>query len=633
MASATAQPIAWDAAMTNSARKAFDAFVKLQHRRLGVVTGNPADTPAEWCELYLGCVTGLSDGLVQLPALWRLFSTVLRIITRSDRPASELFLQWYTHAMTDEALDVDAMSMAQSRCITDWGLVLHALQNRVFAGDFEGAESLGRAALDALRADGAVTPEEESSARDVLALLARGFSTPSEFVRWRADAAALFDDARGALGSTTESDLEAPSTLFKLQLLDVLTFATGDADQLALVVADLGCDRITYAAAYASIIEPFATLPDLFRAFNGFNQGPEKWYTPVVGTLLGCTMLSDVVDAAAALKCHLPPEASAYERFASLLCAAHLADLCAPPLLAVGAAGKTVARRNELVVAYTSMISEAPELWRAAGLYLVHSPMVDPRVLGSHLRRVAATGRSGPRAAVNFVQEFVTDSSALQQRVREACRSRIPPTAPMAQKGLEGVWATFDRVAEETEQAIVSAWARADAEAGNLASAVALLCDRGYSNEVVCLVSGELRKWSASPSPAAKWSRAILGLGTAFSSGLISVDGVRDQAAALIRLCAGMSDVAGGGSAAEAAAAATLAADAGEGKVALLLCDVAIDLVGPETQDERGALLLTLHAAATTASLTLQEDAVEGNNPETALATHVLGRLHNVPQK
>ena len=193
--------------------------------------------------------------------------------------------------------------------------------------------------------------------------------------------------------------------------------------------------------------------------------------------------------------------------------------------------------------------------------------------------------------------------------------------------------ANVDLVVERTEKEVVTKWAQKEEAAGHLSAAVGLFADLADSKGLVAAISRELRGWANTASPTSKWSRSLLEVGAAFNSGLVAIDGLSDRASSVLKLCAGMADVAGGGSAHEAAEVAVRAADAGEGKVALLFCDLAIDLAPATFSDDRAALLLELHAAAASANAVLQASSVEGACAETTLVAHVLGRLHNLPQK
>ena len=618
--------------MTNVSRKAVDTFLKLQHRRLGGAPGDARDTPQEWSELYMGCIVDLAGDLGEVPAIWRLLNFAIHSVTLHDRAPTELYLQWYGNARFDEQADMAALGAVTDRQVSDWGAVLAALQSRFFGGDLQGTAVLAQEALATLRNEDAVTPEEDACIRDVIGLIAHVFRTPAEFARWRSDAKGLLLDARAILTQTADPDEEAPSTLVKLQMLDLLMFAAGDREHLAGSIENMGRDAVAYVAAFAAVIEPFASLADLYAAFADFNAtaGPDaqRWYTPVVQLALQCSTLSDVVAAAACCaECH-PPGSSDYEVFAVSLMAAHIADLCSPPFAAAGEAAKIVARRNALVGSYVKVIGQQPELWRAAALYLVHSPMCDPTFLSDHLKHWSGCQRPGPAQTLGFLREFASPTSRLQQRLRGACQVRLPEGSHQA---LARLLANFDHVMRHAETDIVSRWARAQEAAGNLAQAIVLYGQRGDSKLLCAAVSSALRSWSAKDGATASWCRGILGVGSAFNSGLILTDGLSANAFGLLRVCGGISDVAGGGGAVVAAATAAAAAECGEARVALLFCDVAMSL--SRSAEERGQMLLELHSAAAAAAATLAADAVEGGSAEKVLVHRVLGRLHNLPQK
>ncbi|KPA86076.1 hypothetical protein ABB37_00343 [Leptomonas pyrrhocoris] len=116
--------------------------------------------------------------------------------------------------------------------------------------------------------------------------------------------------------------------------------------------------------------------------------------------------------------------------FTVVCMAAHIADLCAPAIVASFAADIHLTfTRNNLVSAYAELFAFHPRTWRVAGLYACYSPLINPRFLVDIVETVA------PSAAVDEVtyrslHAFFLGSWSTHSDHQAAVRAKLEAVLP-----------------------------------------------------------------------------------------------------------------------------------------------------------------------------------------------------------
>jgi hypothetical protein len=623
----------WDGHMTSAARTAFDAFLKLQHRRLGGVPPNPTDAMHHWSELSLGCLAHVHDDLEYIPALWRLTNAAMVALEKagSVNPAS-LYLQWHCTANMDDAANAAVSRSVELGVNVDWTLLVLIVHRRIFIGDLSGAGQLVSKAASVLRARQALTPAEETCVADITSLYADPFTNAAEFAQWRQRANQLVYDARYVLGEAKEGEDErSPTSVLKLLLLDMLTFAAGDRALLEDRARALGMSAMWFVGGVAAVILPFASWSELHAACKAYNTRAAPWLLHVVEAILAIAAPQDVVTAAATLLELLPTDATPHCRFAAHLMAANVADIAAAPFAATGARGRTVALRNQLVTAFARELSAYPPLWRVAAMYLVYSPMNDPAILAQHLKAAAPENE---QAVQDFIREHVDRDAPFQTALRRALYQRIPTT--MSEK-LDGVMAHFDLTLEAADVEIRSRHAVLAVAAGHLSHALADWIDLGDNDAIIATLSERLTKWAVYGDVDPE----LVACGIAANAGLVVATGLAPQADRVIRASAALADLIPFASPAARAArrataeqisdaataashAAKLAAEAELAEVTLRFAIIALECAEVATP-EGTALLLDLHGAVAAAGAVFVK---HGTSDGGELVSSVQRRLH-----
>ncbi|KAG5466190.1 hypothetical protein LSCM4_01334 [Leishmania orientalis] len=145
---------------------------------------------------------------------------------------------------------------------------------------------------------------------------------------------------------------------------------------------------------------------------------------------------SDTVSLGAVTAAERPPSSTTTRRFMLACMTAHVADLCAPAVIATSAADIHLTFcRNELVTAYARLFALHPRTWCIAGLYACYSPLNDPLFLSEIVLAIA------PAAAVDahvyrrlhaFLLNAWCTSSDHQQAVRAKLEVALPEHATVA---------------------------------------------------------------------------------------------------------------------------------------------------------------------------------------------------------
>jgi hypothetical protein len=634
------EAVVWDHRMTDAARVSIDAFLSLHHRRLGVVPHHPGDRVHQWSEKSFGCLAHVHDDLHVVPSLWRLINAALMVAEDPRVNPCRVYLEWHTLANLDDNLNASVEAALQRGDDIHWENTIAVVQYRVLTGDLQGAGELLHRAVQHLRTTSHFHPDEEVMVNEILALFINPFLTTADFTAWRQRAVDLLVDARHVLGEVAEDvDESSPFVLVKLQLLELLFWASGDRQVLAGRVDNLGLNAMWYIGGVAACIEPFATWPRLLDAFLEFvPSGESAWFMPCIEAALRVRASANAVDFAAAVLDLLPGDFTPHSRFAAHLLAAHVAEICAPPYAAVGASAKHAATRDRLVAAYAGHLTKVPDLWRIAALHLVYTPLNNPAYLADHLLRSAAAEYPGAAPVLAFIREFVEADSPLQVRLRAALRQRVPTAA----ESLSGVLANFDDCLGRASTSIRLAHAGRDLAAGRLSSALATWADLGRDDAVESVLSSRLDTLGRHGLTKHQVTdAALVRAGASIKCNLVARDGLAARSVALLdaltalvevvpfvapsaRLSASPADVE---AAVSAAAVGAASAYSGEAPVAALwFVNLAADAWLQQPYYTDPTVLLRLHAAAAGAAEMLEP-------VDSHLAERVLQKLLAIPRK
>ncbi|KAG5466737.1 hypothetical protein LSCM1_00913 [Leishmania martiniquensis] len=268
--------------------------------------------------------------------------------------------------------------------------------------------------------------------------------------------------------------------------LDILLLITKDAKRMCDRCRDSHRTATDFLVAVCAIMEPYADLERVSSLFGTYadawaNAEGRQWYDECVLAILGVGTASDMVAAMhevamiateafleasacpppigkedphergddddtdegsdtvslnAITAAEKPPSSAATRRFMLACMTAHIADSCAPAVVATSAADIHLTFcRNELITAYARLFALHPRTWRIAGLYACYSPLNDPSFLSEIVLAIA------PVAAVDvhvlrrlraFFHCTWCTSSDHQQAVRAKLEVALPEHATVA---------------------------------------------------------------------------------------------------------------------------------------------------------------------------------------------------------
>ncbi|KAG8344213.1 hypothetical protein ERJ75_000769800 [Trypanosoma vivax] len=222
-------------------------------------------------------------------------------------------------------------------------------------------------------------------------------------------------------------------------------------------------------------------------------------------------------------------------RFALLFMAAHVADICAPPLGAPADQISVTFVRNELIAGYISLFRGHPLLWRAAATYVVYSPLADPTALYRIVTGQAADAvrdRYTSLSLYTFIHTSWEENSAFQVALRRLLHDKYP-SSDSVNKWIRSLDFYRRKAVEVLNGEIINE----RMACGDVASAVWLAVETQQCKSVQVRVEGVLR------SPEALRSTEVYCIGQAVSNSFISVDGCLNlRMLHVLRTCAALSE-------------------------------------------------------------------------------------------
>lgn len=387
-----------------------------------------------WSEAFRISVEPLGDEMTN--ELWGLVSTVICILESGDADrvnASAAVAEWNSRFATDvqEVQEFEKELRAQDPVVMDdeeIGLMLsdalEGIERLFLYGSFKCAASMVDAVLCFIRRGGTrmLTAEVEGALADVVRLLDVGYSSPETHTAWQAEANELVYEAKRILQIP---DVEGATVIDSMvedlcaTCLDILLIISGDAELLCRRCRSAGRSAIDFLVSVCTISKPHATLMELGSIFAVYvpQWGDEKklqLFYEVVKSLLTAESLVDVVSAMSvagreaarwftwepdrmfvedvahnsddSLRVDesrpLNPRNTSARVFALACMAAHVADLCAPAVVAPTSDSMRYSfARIHLVTSYISLFSQSSQTWRIAVTYAAYSPLMNPAVL------------------------------------------------------------------------------------------------------------------------------------------------------------------------------------------------------------------------------------------------------------
>ncbi|KAH9601642.1 hypothetical protein LSM04_005467 [Trypanosoma melophagium] len=225
--------------------------------------------------------------------------------------------------------------------------------------------------------------------------------------------------------------------------------------------------------------------------------------------------------------------ATVYRRFALLFMAAHVADICAPPLGAAITEMSVTFQRNAIMEDFVALFSRHPLLWRTAAMYVMYSPFMNPVILSHIVRRRAATAvqdRYTGLALHTFIHSTWDENSPFQLALRQMLRDKYPLSQTVDK------WiAAVDFYRRKTVEALQEDIIKERLWCGNTAPAVWLALECQQSKALQLHFEKILR------SPLALQSEEVYRVGQAVNNSFISVDASTNlRMLHVLRLCAAL---------------------------------------------------------------------------------------------
>ncbi|RNC50031.1 hypothetical protein TcCL_NonESM00358 [Trypanosoma cruzi] len=464
------------------------------------------------------------------------------------------------------------------------GPYMISIQRAFLAGLFPVAAELISSLVDYLRSC-EIDPfdaEDESALADVIRLFLETPRNSTEHREWTSTANLLIVDCKRVFtraGDESNLIVQAAQQLKSL-CLDLLLMVSGDAALILDTCHLLELDVMDYVAAVCAVCKPYIALRQLHHLYQsaldtwgGSVKGP--WYVGVVERLLASRCMADVVCAmelvGRAVRCkeYLPkppsedsnvvssPPANSVEeeddvsgveitseapadpkllrRFALLFMAAHLADICAPPLGAPVEQIEVTFVRNELVEDFVALFRHHPLLWRTAAMYVVYSPLMNPAILYRIVTERAGNAVSDRYtflACHTFIYSSWEETSAFQVALRRLLREKYPLSETL-DKWIASVDYYRRKAIEVLHEKIINErWA-----CGETAPAVWLAVECQQSKSLQIRFERILR------SPGALESVEVYVVGQAVNNNFISVDTSSNlRMLNVLRVCAAVSE-------------------------------------------------------------------------------------------
>lgn len=268
------------------------------------------------------------------------------------------------------------------------------------------------------------------------------------------------------------------------EALDLLLLMAKDAKTLRERCVDSGRTATDFLVAACAVMQPYASLGDVSGIFEDYighwkHQEEQKWYNDCVLSILSATSPADVVEAMATVAAVISdvfpsldeasaprrsissrasdgddeddddsvgdtlsvgelkaaattqmPSAGHTRRFALLCMAAHVADLCAPPVVAATAGEiELTFTRNALVTAYVNVFACYPRTWRIAGLYACYSPLSNPALLRD-IVTAQAPAAAADAAVYDRLHAFLRTTWCTSSEHQLAVRSKVAAVLP-----------------------------------------------------------------------------------------------------------------------------------------------------------------------------------------------------------
>ncbi|GET92665.1 hypothetical protein, conserved [Leishmania tarentolae] len=350
--------------------------------------------------------------------------------------------------------------------------------------------------------------------------------------------------------------------------LDILLLITKDAKRMCARCIDSHRTATDFLVAVCAIMEPYADLRRVYSLFAKYvedwdNIDGRQWYYECVLVILGVDSVADMVAAmhevativaetspqAAALSSTIsseeayscddddddadaasdtvsldaltaatkPPSTETTRRFIFACMTAHVADLCAPAVVATSAAEIHLTFcRNELVTAYARLFATHPRTWRIAGLYACYSPLNDPFFLSEivlAIAPVAAVDETVYRSLRAFFHTMWSTSSDHQQAVRAKLEAALPEHATVAKW-----WSAMEYYYSESYRDVHRHIIMTQLNSGNCVRAVWL----AVQTQLTEIIESELRRQLTSKD--ALENAQLYTVGSAIQNGFIAVD-------------------------------------------------------------------------------------------------------------
>ncbi|XQJ31091.1 hypothetical protein NXY56_007199 [Leishmania guyanensis] len=348
--------------------------------------------------------------------------------------------------------------------------------------------------------------------------------------------------------------------------LDIILIITKDAKWMCERCCDSHHTATAFLTAVCAIVEPYASLERVYSLFGKYvdnwssNEG-SQWYYQCILAVLRVSSVADMVMAmhevatiaaealphAPALPSTLgneeaydcdnndadedsdtvslsaitaaakPPSAATTRRFVLASMAAHIADLCAPSVVATSAAEIHLTFcRNELITAYLRLFALHPRTWRTAGLYACCSPLNDPSFLSEivlFITPTAAVDERVYRSLRAFFHTTWSTSSDHQQVIRAKLESALPEHATVAKW-----WSAMEYYYAESYREAHRYIIKTQFTGGNCARAVWL----AVQTRLTEVIESEIRRQLTNKD--ALENAQLYMVGSAIQNGLIAID-------------------------------------------------------------------------------------------------------------
>ncbi|KEG13291.1 hypothetical protein DQ04_01101120 [Trypanosoma grayi] len=473
------------------------------------------------------------------------------------------------------------------------GPYMVSIQRAFLAGLFPVAADLINSLVDYLRscATDPFDAEEESVLTDVIRLLLEPPENSIEHREWMNTANGLIMDSKRILTASHDESGMAVQAAQQLRslCLDLLLMASGDAALILQSCHLLELDVIDYVAAVCAVCEPYMTLRQVHHVYQNVMEsweGPVKgpWYVGVIEGVLGSHCIADLVGAMRLVgeavrrdqclpmrpgddsnivsspsysgddadtddadineeldtnesrrKQRSHSDSLLFRRFALLFMAAHVADICAPPLGAAVNQIDVTFTRNELVEDFVSIFRHHPLLWRVAATYVVYSPFMNPAVLYRIVTErapCAVSDRYTFLALHTFIHSSWEENSAFQVALRRLLHDKYPSSETLNK------WiASLDYYRRKAVEVLHDRIIRERLACGDTAPAVWLAVECQQSKSLQVRLEQILR------SPEALQNEEVYRVGEAVNNSFISVDTSASlRMLQVLRVCAALSE-------------------------------------------------------------------------------------------